>query len=101
MNDDNTTGRPNSARASLMEVPLDEGGLPQGIDANDKDLAAEAAGEEQPLGKASDWEVEDALVQAGGCGKFIVFVTINMILAMSAGGLLVDGLPLIELAPTY
>jgi len=84
-----------------MEVPIDEGGLPPGIEGTDKDLAADMVGEDQPVGKAADWEVEDALVKAGGCGKFIIFVTITMIIAMTAGGLLVDGLPLIELPPTY
>ena len=46
MNDDNVTGRAGSARASLCEVPIDEGGLPPGIEENDRDLAAEAAGED-------------------------------------------------------
>jgi hypothetical protein len=40
-------------------------------------------------------------MDAGGCGKFIMFITITMIIAMTSGGLLVDGLPLLQMSPVY
>jgi hypothetical protein len=45
--------------------------------------------------------VDQALLEAGGCGKFIIFITVTMIIAMTSGGLLVDGLPLLQMAPVY